>query len=113
MKSKKVQKQYKTAKAKLMANAKYLARQKEIKIRLDPEKDAELIEWLDSKDNKQQYIKALIRENMDVIKMMRETERRLAEEEDDQDPEADYYRDLEEVTKEKISIEERKKEKRS
>lgn len=97
----KAQKQHKITAAKLKANAKYLARQREVKIRLDPEKDAELIEWLDSKKSKQGYIKALIRENMDVVRMMREMERKLAEkEEDEEDPEEEYYRDLEEEREE-------------
>lgn len=107
---KKAQKQNRTTAAKLKANAKYLAKQREIKIRLDPEKDAELIEWLDSKKSKQGYIKALIRENMDVVRMMNEIERKLAEkeekEEEEEDPEEDYYRDLEEEREEKEREEE-------
>ena len=106
---KKAQKQHKTTAAKLKANARYLAKQREIKIRLDPEKDAELIEWLDKKKSKQGYIKALIRENMDVIQMMNEIERKLAEKEEkeeEEDPEEEYYRDLEEEREEKEREEE-------
>lgn len=55
----------KTSKAQLKAAEKYLAKQRQVVIRLDREKEADLLSHLESKESMQAYIKELIRKDME------------------------------------------------
>ena len=50
--------------AQVRAEAKYNAKLKQVCIKLNPDKDADIIEWLGRKSMKAVYIKNLIREDM-------------------------------------------------
>lgn len=52
--------------ARKRANAKYDASHtKQVKLKLNLETDKDILDWLDDMDNKQGYIKALIRADME------------------------------------------------
>jgi hypothetical protein len=54
----------KTSDAQRRAVAKYQAGQRQVMIKLDREKEADIIEWLTGKESMQAYIKSLIRQDM-------------------------------------------------
>jgi hypothetical protein len=54
----------KTPEAQRRAVAKYQAGQRQVMIKLDREKEADIIEWLTGKESMQAYIKSLIRQDM-------------------------------------------------
>lgn len=55
----------KTSDAQRRAVAKYQAGQRQVMIKLDREKEADIIEWLTGKESMQAYIKSLIRADME------------------------------------------------
>ena len=54
----------KTSQAQLKAAEKYLSGQRQVVIRLDREKEADILAHLESKESMQAYIKELIRKDM-------------------------------------------------
>lgn len=54
----------KTSQAQLKAAEKYLSGQRQVVIRLDREKDGDILAWLESKPSMQRYIKDLIEVDM-------------------------------------------------
>lgn len=58
----------KTSKAQLRAADKYLSGQRQIVIRIDREKEADILGWLEGKESMQAYIKELIRNDMQTKK---------------------------------------------
>ena len=55
----------KTSQAQLKAAEKYLSGQRQVVIRLDREKEADILAHLESKESMQAYIKELIRNDME------------------------------------------------
>ena len=53
-----------TTEAQRRATKKYLARQKNVMVRMDKEKEQDMITWLERKESMQAYIKGLIRADM-------------------------------------------------
>ena len=46
------------------AQKRYTSRMKTVTVRLDPERDQDVIRWLDSQPEKRAYIMSLVREDM-------------------------------------------------
>ena len=55
----------KTSEAQRRATDKYLSGQRQVVIRLDREKEADILAYLESKESMQAYIKELIRKDME------------------------------------------------
>ena len=47
------------------AQKKYTSRMKTVTVRLDPERDQDIIQWLDAQPEKRAYIVGLVREDME------------------------------------------------
>lgn len=54
-----------TSKAQLKAAEKYLSGQRQIVVRFDKDKDADILSHLESQESMQKYIKDLIRKDME------------------------------------------------
>ena len=46
------------------AQKRYTSRMKTVTVRLDPERDQDIVQWLDSQPEKRAYIMSLVREDM-------------------------------------------------